>query len=117
MATIRLTQGHVKYSDQSWAEKDYTINEIGSTYTVQGFDLNYVGVELGPSVKYRNGKIVHDASLSKNTNATQKRDSNKSYADELLKNEFNVLLTRGVHGLYIHAVDPVLQKALENAAK
>lgn len=111
------TQGHVKYSDQSWAEKDYTINEIGSTYTVQGFDLNYVGVELGPSVKYRNGKIVHDASLSKNTNATQKRDSNKSYADELLKNEFNVLLTRGVHGLYIHAVDPVLQKALENAAK
>ncbi len=44
----------VKYSEQSWAEKDYTIDEIGSTYTVQGFDLNYVGVELGPSVKYRN---------------------------------------------------------------
>lgn len=107
----------IKYSDQSWAEKDYTINEIGSTYTVQGFDLNYVGVELGPSVKYRNGRIVHDPSESSNKDATQKRGSVKSYADELLKNEFNVLLTRGVHGLYIHAVDPELQKALEEAGK
>lgn len=105
----------VKYSELSWAEKDYTINEIGSTYTVQGFDLNYVGVELGPSVKFREGKIIHDPSESSNSKATQKRDSNKSYADTLLKNEFNVLMTRGVHGLYIHAVDPELQKALEEA--
>lgn len=111
------SKSSVKYSEQSWAEKDYTINEIGSTYTVQGFDLNYVGVELGPSVKYRNGKIVHDPSKSKNKSATQKRDSTESYADELLKNEFNVLMTRGVHGLYIHAVDPKLQKAFEDAAK
>lgn len=109
--------GPVKYSNQSWAEKDYTINEIGSTYTVQGFDLNYVGVELGPSVKYRNGQIIHDPDKSANPKATQKRDSTKSYADMLLKNEFNVLMTRGVHGLYIHAVDPELQKALEEAEK
>lgn len=107
----------VKYSEQSWAEKDYTIDEIGSTYTVQGFDLNYVGVELGPSVKYRNGHIIHDPLESSNSKATQKRDSTKSYADTLLKNEFNVLMTRGVHGLYIHAVDPELQKALEEASR
>ncbi|QDD70402.1 ATP-dependent exonuclease [Lactobacillus amylovorus] len=111
------SKNHVKYSDLSWAEKDYTIDEIGSTYTVQGFDLNYVGVELGPSVKYRNRKIVHDPSESKNSKATQKRNSTESYADELLKNEFNVLMTRGVHGLYIHAVDPELQAALEKAAE
>ncbi len=47
----------------------------------------------------------------------KKRDSTKSYADVLLKNEFNVLMTRGVHGLYIHAVDPELQKALESFRK
>ena len=111
------SKNYVKYSDLSWAEKDYTIDEIGSTYTVQGFDLNYVGVELGPSVKYRDGRIIHDPSESKNSKATQKRDSTESYADELLKNEFNVLMTRGVHGLYIHAVDPELQAALEKAAE
>lgn len=98
----------VKYKNLSWAEKDYTINEIGSTYTVQGFDLNYVGVEIGPSVKYRNGKIIHDHTGSANKKAIQKRNSTETYADELLRNAFNVLMTRGVHGLYSHVVDPDL---------
>ena len=49
----------------SWIEQPQTIHEVGSTFTVQGFDLNYVGVIIGPSVKYRNGKIVFDISESK----------------------------------------------------
>ncbi|MCF1797922.1 DUF2075 domain-containing protein [Lactobacillus mulieris] len=107
----------VNYKNLAWAEQDYTIDEIGSTYTIQGFDLNYVGVILGPSIKYRNGKIIIDPSESANTKAIQKRNSKTSYAKKLLKNELNVLLTRGVHGLYIHAVDKELQKALEQAMK
>ena len=35
----------------------------------------------------------------------------------LLKNELNVLLTRGVNGLYIYAVDDQLREALKIAAK
>ncbi len=35
----------------------------------------------------------------------------------LLKNELNVLLTRGVNGLYIYAVDDRLREALKIAAK
>lgn len=107
--------GLVKYSELPWAEKDYTINEIGSLYTVQGFDLNYVGVVLGPSVKYQDGKIIHDLNESENKKATNKLHSQESYADKLLRNEFNVLMTRGVHGLYIYAVDPALRKALKQA--
>lgn len=104
---------NVKYKDLSWAEKDYTVNEIGSTYTVQGSDLNYVGVVIGPSVKFRDGRIIHDPAASKNSKATNKRGSKISYAQELLKNEFNVLMTRGVHGLYLYAVDPELQAELK----
>ena len=37
----------------AWAEQPHTINEVGSTYTIQGFDLSFVGVILGPSVKYK----------------------------------------------------------------
>lgn len=44
----------------SWAEQSHTIDEVGSTFSIQGFDLNYAGVILGPSVKYRNGKIIFD---------------------------------------------------------
>lgn len=48
----------IKESKKSWAEQSHTINEIGSTFTIQGFDLNYAGVIIGPSVQYRNGKVV-----------------------------------------------------------
>lgn len=113
----KIHHNNVKYSDLPWAEKDYTINEIGSLYTVQGFDLNYAGVVLGPSIKFRDGKIVHDFSASQNRKATNKWHSEKSFADELLRNEFNVLMTRGVHGLYIYAVDHSLQEALLKAKR
>ncbi|WAE41815.1 DUF2075 domain-containing protein [Staphylococcus pasteuri] len=104
-----------------WVEREQTIDEIGSTYTIQGLDLNYAGVVIGPSVKYRDGKIIFDESSSANKKATRKRtleDGSKQYfSDMLLKNELNVLLTRGVNGLYIYAVDDQLREALKKAAK
>lgn len=103
----------------AWAEQHQTIGEVGSTYTIQGFDLNYSGVIIGPSVKYRNGKVIFDPESSQNKNAIRKRtldnDQKVYVSDELLSNELNVLLTRGVNGLYIYAVDDELRRVLCNA--
>ncbi|PTF70856.1 DUF2075 domain-containing protein [Staphylococcus chromogenes] len=105
----------------SWPEQSQTINEVGSTFTIQGFDLNYVGVIIGPSVIYRDGKIQFDKNKSKNNKATQNRtmadNSKQNFAEELLKNELNVLITRGINGLYLYAVDKELQNALLRASK
>ena len=110
-----------KYKNVSWAEQPQTIDEVGSTYTIQGADLNYVGVIIGPSVKYRNGQIIFDEKESENKKATQKRtlsnNEKKSFAKELLKNELNVLMTRGVNGLYIYAVDEALREVLHQAMR
>lgn len=104
----------------SWAEQAQTINEVGSTFTIQGFDLNYAGVILGPSVKYRNGKIIFDPSCSKNRNATKNRTlvdgTKRQFGEKLLQNEVRVLLTRGVNGVYIYACDEALRKALIKAS-
>lgn len=108
-----------KHSKLSWIEQPQTINEVGSTFTVQGFDLNYAGVIIGPSVKYRDGKIIFDITESKNKGAVQNRKLEngklENYGENLLKNELNVLLTRGVNGLFIYAVDDELQKALKES--
>lgn len=108
-----------KVNKLAWAEQEHTIGEVGSTFTIQGFDLNYAGVILGPSVKYRNGKVIFDPSCSKNKKAIQNRTlsdgSKQSFAEVLLKNEINVLLTRGVNGLYIYAQDEALRKALKSS--
>lgn len=101
----------------AWAEQPQTINEIGSTYTIQGFDLNYAGVILGPSVKYRNGHIVFDPSESCNEKATRNRTlsdgTSQKFGEELLKHEVRVLMTRGVNGLYIYACDDELREQLK----
>ncbi|MDE3302514.1 DUF2075 domain-containing protein [Lacticaseibacillus rhamnosus] len=105
--------------DIPWAEQEASLEEVGSTFTIQGFDLNFAGVIIGPSVKFRQGRIVFDPSKSCDSGATNKRtlsDNRKvSVATELIENELNVLLTRGVHGLYIYAVDPGLRQALLKA--
>ena len=110
-----------EYAKLSWIEQPQTIDEIGSTFTVQGFDLNYVGVIIGPSGKYRDGKIIYDISESKNKGAVQNRKlangEKVNYGERLLRNELNVLLTRGVNGLYIFAVDEELREVLKKAVK
>lgn len=109
-----------KIENLSWAEQPQTINEIGSTYTIQGFDLNYAGVILGPSVKYKNGHIVFDPDKSCNEKATRNRTlsdgSSKKFGEELLKHEVRVLMTRGVNGLYIYACDDELRRQLKKCA-
>ena len=97
-----------------------TIDEVGSTFTIQGFDLSYVGVILGPSVQYKDGHIVFCPENSKNEKATRHRtlaDGTKSqFGEVFLRNEVKVLLTRGVKGLYIYACDPALRQALKDIA-
>lgn len=104
---------------RAWSENPHTINEVGSTYTIQGFDLNYSGVILGPSITYRNGRIVIDPSKSAHAKAVQRRQmsdgSKVSFGEQLIKNELNVLLTRGTKGMYIYAQDEELRNALLTA--
>ncbi len=104
----------------AWAEQPQTINEIGSTFTIQGFDLNYAAVILGPSVKYRRGKIVFDPESSFNMKAKRSRTlsdgTKRRFGQLLIRHEVRVLLTRGVEGLYIYACDEELRKALLKAA-
>ncbi|MEE8758913.1 MAG: DNA/RNA helicase domain-containing protein [Bifidobacterium sp.] len=96
----------------SRTEKPYTINKIGSTFTIQGFDLNFAGVIIGQSVKYRNGRLIFDTNASRNSLATRRRKGKIDYSQKNLCNELNVLLKRGVHGLYLFAVDSQLQARL-----
>ena len=107
-----------------WQEVSDSINEIGSNYTIQGSDLNYVGVILGPSVIWdeTNNSLGIDSTKSMDPEATMKPSaakewSNKDVVDNL-KNIVNVLMTRGVHGLYIYAEDSKLrQKLMELSIK
>lgn len=110
-----------KYDVLDWAEKDYSIDEAGSTFTIQGFDLNYAGVILGPSVRYNKEthKIWFDESKRswKNMcgNCTLQDGTIINVTNIISRNELRVLMTRGTHGLYIYACDKDLREALKEA--
>ncbi|MGJ9386089.1 DUF2075 domain-containing protein [Salipaludibacillus sp. CF4.18] len=108
----------------TWAEEAHTIYEVGSIYTVQGFDLNYVGVVLGPSLSYddETDRIVIDIQKYKDTGAfTSRKDIDTDQAEQIkediILNSINVLMKRGIRGLYIYAVDPKLSAKLQSLIK
>ncbi|MBM6982039.1 MAG: DUF2075 domain-containing protein [Bifidobacterium thermophilum] len=102
---------HRVAEERSWAEEEHTVFEVGSTYTIQGFDLNIAGVIIGPSVKYRDGKVIYDPDASCDQYAKEKKASQEDRIRNI-RNQFNVLMKRGVHGLYIFAVDKQLREKL-----
>ncbi|WP_313476228.1 DNA/RNA helicase domain-containing protein [Leuconostoc lactis] len=99
-----------------WQEIAESIGEVGSDFTVQGIDLNYVGVILGPSVIWNEATnaldIDADYSFDHAKMRKQKGTYNTAENKAFLKNIVNVLLTRGVHGLYIYAVNDDLRRKL-----
>ncbi|MDJ1112535.1 DUF2075 domain-containing protein [Macrococcus sp. S115] len=107
----------------TWAEEPQTIREVGSIYTIQGFDLNYVGVILGPSIGYdkENHCLKIDVTKYRDTEAFRQSSEEVRTKEELIKmkeqiilNSMNVLLKRGVKGLYIYASNEELRKVLLN---
>jgi DUF2075 family protein len=100
-----------------WSERDDTIDEVGSVYTIQGFDLNYAGVILGRSLGYdepTDSIKVKSEFYDDHAGFTKKKNiQNVAHVKEkIVLNSLNVLLTRGVKGLYIFAFDKELRERL-----
>lgn len=112
-----------RYDALDWAEKDYTINEAGSTFTIQGFDLAFAGVILGPSIRYNKStkKIWFDEKERAWDNMTGNRTLQDgtvvNVTNTISQHELRVLMTRGTKGLYIYACDDDLREALNDAIK
>ncbi len=115
---FKMPWDQYNYTQTPWAEIPETVNEVGSMFTCQGFDLNYVGVILGPPI-YLDGDDVH-VEMSKFTDVESLK-KRKDMADpvefekikeQLILNSANVLLKRGVKGLYIFVHNQELRKRL-----
>lgn len=101
----------------TWAEKETTVREAGSIYTVQGFDLNYVGVILGPSITYdvEKEQLVIKTELYKDTGAyagTEGIGNVEKAKERIILNSINILMKRGIKGLFIYASDDSLRRKL-----
>jgi len=98
-------------TNQDWVNSPNAINEVGCIHTVQGYDLNYVGVIIGPEISYdeENNKILIDPSNYKDINGWR-GISDPNELERYIINIYKTLLTRGIKGAYVYVVDKKLEK-------
>ena len=110
---------------EAFATRLNAINEIGCIHNVQGLEFDYIGVIIGPDLKYLNGKVITDYKKRASTEKSlyglyvlmkQDKEYYEHLADTIIRNTYRVLLTRGIKGCYVYACDEKLQKHLKKLA-
>ncbi len=110
----------------TWAIDPESVNEIGCIHTSQGLEFDYVGVIIGPDLRYEDGRIVTDFTERAKTDQSLKgikglfrKDPEQAerIADDIIKNTYRTLMTRGMKGCYVYCVDEGLQEYLKRRLK
>lgn len=105
-----------------WVGSPNSINEVGSIYTIQGYDLNYCGVIIGNDISYDpiasklvfNRQNYYDRGAKKRNK--QQLESNIKLTDEELLDQvvrtYRILMNRSILGTYVYVCDPNLRNYL-----
>jgi len=104
---------------QAWIIHPKSVNEVGCIHTCQGLELDYAGVIIGPDLIVRDGKILTDGTKRASTdrslwgitqNLKDKNSDALKIADQIIKNTYRTLMTRGMKGCYIYCTDSETQE-------
>lgn len=111
---------------ESFAISPTSINEAGCIHTTQGLEFEYVGVIIGDDLRYEDGTLVTDFKKRAKTDQSIKGlkkmegdDPERAHrlADQIIKNTYRTLMTRGMKGCYVYATDKGLRDYLKNRVK
>ena len=98
----------------NWIIDPDSVNEIGCIHTCQGLELDYVGVIIGPDLVVVGDHLVTDplaraksdkslAGYKKNLKIDAATANAK--ADEIIRNTYRTLMSRGMKGCYVYFSD------------
>ncbi|MEK5115206.1 DUF2075 domain-containing protein [Bacillus sp. FSL R5-0677] len=116
---------------KDWINFKNSVEEIGCIHTTQGADLNYIGVILGAEIDcYYTGEENGDYDLNKakiivypkeykdrNGLPIKGTDLNNVELTSYIKRIYYVLLSRGINGCYVYAVNQNMQRYLKEIVK
>lgn len=108
---------------EEFAIASNSINEVGCIHTVQGLEFDYVGVIIGNDLRYENNQIItdhtkrakSDSSLKGINKIAKEQGQDVAYdiADNIIKNTYRTLMTRGMKGCYVYCTDENLSNYLK----
>jgi len=118
---INIGDFHAQWNKtQTFATDLKSIDEVGCIHTTQGMEFEYVGLIIGDDLLYRNSKIVTDytkhpdgANEFKRPHQRRVFEEDKQLIDQLIRNTYRVLFTRGQKGCYIYCLDKDLSNYIK----
>lgn len=105
-------------NSNTWAIDEDSVNEIGCIHTSQGLEFDYVGVIIGNDMRFDGEHIVTDFGQRARTDQSLKGIKKRykqnpvdalELADEIIKNTYRTLMSRGMKGCYIYCEDISLE--------
>jgi uncharacterized protein len=97
-----------------WIISPKSVEEVGCIHTCQGLEVDYVGVIVGRDLIAIDGVLKTDPSARAKTDASLKGYKKELKvdpigaelkADELIRNTYRTLMSRGMKGCYVYFVD------------
>jgi len=91
-----------------------SVNEIGCIHTCQGLEVDYIGVIVGDDLVVRDGIVMVNPDERDSNDSTirgykklmkQNPEHTKSLLENIIKNTYRTLMTRGMKGCYVYFTD------------
>lgn len=104
---------------EPFAISESSVYEIGCIHTSQGLEFDYVGVIIGDDLRVENGEVITDFTKRAKTDQSMKGikklykenpEAAQKRADEIIRNTYRTLLTRGMKGCYVYCTDKNLEE-------
>jgi DUF2075 family protein len=98
-----------------WIISPKSVEEVGCIHTCQGLEVDYIGVIIGRDLVAIDGVLKTDPSARAKTDkslAGYKKELKEDpisadiKADEIIRNTYRTLMSRGMKGCYVYFVDP-----------
>lgn len=97
---------------KDWVNSPDAVNEVGCIHTVQGYDLNYGFVIIGPDLRFDHETGCVTVSKADFRDNGAKRGSDDDTLMQIIINAYYVLMTRGMLGTFLYVCDPDLRDYL-----
>lgn len=88
-----------------WATEPAGFGQVGCVYTAQGFEYDWNGVIIGPDLVWRTDRWVPVRSANRDPDFRNRTRVSDADFDQLIRNVYKVLLTRGMKGTTIYSTD------------
>ena len=91
-----------------WASHPKGVNQVGCIFSAQGFEVDYVGVILGPDITYDPRRHCIAAIPGRTFGVKESKDF-----EAHIRNIYRVLMSRGRKGCFVYCCDAELSKYIK----